>query len=100
MAYEISMTITIFYHLLYLLEQHQRYQWLHLLHKNKSVSIVKITQILNRMEYPGTATYSMDATLTTQNRKFQNVLNFFSDEVLSNCCVLISEIKSDSLQKK
>lgn len=47
----------------------------------------------------GTAICSMDATLTTKSRKFQNVLKFFSDELLSNCCVLISEIKSDSLQK-
>lgn len=54
---------------------------------------------MNGREYPGIAIYSMDATLTTKNRKFPNVLKIFSDELLSNCCVLISEIKSDSAKK-
>ncbi|XP_050747307.1 carbonic anhydrase 3-like isoform X5 [Gymnogyps californianus] len=62
--------------------------------------IRSIDQILPGREYPGTAIYSMDATLWPQSRKFWNVLNFFSSELLSSCCVLISEIKSDSLEKK
>ncbi|XP_027592323.1 carbonic anhydrase 3-like isoform X1 [Pipra filicauda] len=70
-------------------EQHQIY---HLLHKCQ--------RILKGREYPGATIYSMDATLTRKSRKFCHVLNIFSDELLSNCCVLISEVKSDSLQKK
>ncbi|XP_027755959.1 carbonic anhydrase 3-like isoform X3 [Empidonax traillii] len=73
-------------------EQHQIYQWLHLLHKSQ--------RILKGREYPGTTIYHMDAALTRKSRKFGDVLNNFSDELLSNCCVLISEVKSDSLQKK
>ncbi|XP_027755956.1 uncharacterized protein LOC114065906 isoform X1 [Empidonax traillii] len=74
------------------IDQHQIYQWLHLLHKSQ--------RILKGREYPGTTIYHMDAALTRKSRKFGDVLNNFSDELLSNCCVLISEVKSDSLQKK
>lgn len=41
---------------------------------------------MNGREYPGTAIYSMDATLATKSRKYQNVLSIFSDELLSNLC--------------
>ncbi|XP_051627604.1 carbonic anhydrase 3-like isoform X1 [Manacus candei] len=75
--------------MIHLIDQHQIY---HLLHKCQ--------RILKGREYPGATIYSMDATLTRKSRKFCHVLNIFSDELLSSCCVLISEVKSDSLQKK
>lgn len=48
----------------------------HLLHKIK-VIIFKINQILNGREYPGTAVYSMDATLAQKAESFRMFCIFF-----------------------